>query len=83
MPNLKLARAICKKLGKPITATSANKAGKKECYSFSDFKKQFKDQKYLPDLFIDSDRSKKTRPSTIVAVLNQKIIILRKGPVKL
>jgi len=36
-----VVRQIAKKLGRPITATSANKAGKKTCYSVEDILKQF------------------------------------------
>jgi L-threonylcarbamoyladenylate synthase len=83
VPNLKLARAICRKLSKPITATSANKTGKKECYSLTDFQKQLRDEKNWPDIFIDAGKLKKIKSSTIVKILNNKIIILRKGPVEL
>jgi len=83
VPNLKLARVICSRLGKPIIATSANKTGKNECYSFSDFKKQFVNTKNLPNLFIDIGKLKKIKPSTVVKILNNKIKIIRQGPVKL
>jgi len=83
VPALKLARLICQKIGQPISSTSLNLAGKNECYSLSDFKEQFKNQKYLPDLFLDSGRLKKLKPSTLVKVTSKKIKILRPGPIKI
>jgi L-threonylcarbamoyladenylate synthase len=42
MPKHKIPLQIVKKLGKPITATSANVSGKGECYSLSAVEEQFK-----------------------------------------
>lgn len=77
----KLATAIVKKLGRPITATSANISGKGECYSISDVIKQFKNKKSRPDLIIDAGRVPKTKVSTVVKVIDGEIKILRRGKI--
>jgi tRNA threonylcarbamoyl adenosine modification protein (Sua5/YciO/YrdC/YwlC family) len=40
-PDHPIAAALAKKLGFPITATSANRSGQKPCYSLREFLKQF------------------------------------------
>ena len=83
VPKLALAREICERFGQPITATSANIAGKNDCYNLKDVLKQFSRQKYPPDLIIDAGRLKKIKPSTLVMFEKNKIKIIRPGPVKL
>ena len=75
----KLATAIVKKFERPITATSANIAGQKECYSISEVIKQFANKKYQPDLIIDAGRLPKKKMSTIVKVTDGQLEVLRKG----
>jgi L-threonylcarbamoyladenylate synthase len=79
----KLATAIVKKLGRPLTATSANVSGKGECFSVKDIIRQFQHQKYQPDLVIDAGRLPKKRMSTIVQVIDNQVKVLRRGAVKL
>jgi L-threonylcarbamoyladenylate synthase len=77
----KLATTIVKKLGGPITATSANVSGKGECYSATEIVKQFKNKKNKPDLIVDAGRLPKKKGSTIVKVINNHIEILRQGDI--
>ncbi|MFA6304230.1 MAG: L-threonylcarbamoyladenylate synthase [Patescibacteria group bacterium] len=79
----KLATAIVKKLKSPLTATSANLAGKGEIYSIKEIVKQFGKKKYQPDLIIDGGILPKVKPSTIAKVSNGKIEILRKGKIEI
>ncbi|MFH1366974.1 MAG: L-threonylcarbamoyladenylate synthase [Patescibacteria group bacterium] len=83
VPKQNLARQICARFGKPITATSANLAGGKECYNIKDVLRNFSRRKYQPDLIIDAGRLKKVKPSTLVILKNNKIKIIRQGPIKL
>ena len=54
VPDNKIAQMISKKLGRPITSTSANISGKNECYSVVEFLNQAIGKKWLPDLIFDS-----------------------------
>jgi len=77
----KLATAIVKKLGGPLTATSANLAGQKECYSAEAVVKQFKDRKHQPDLIIDAGRLPAHPVSTVTRVIDGQVKVLRKGKI--
>jgi L-threonylcarbamoyladenylate synthase len=73
-------RAIAKKLGRPITATSANKAGGGNCYSVDEVLAQIKESEV--DMIIDGGKLKKKKPSTIVKVIGKEIKVLRQGEIK-
>lgn len=83
VPKLKIAREICRRFGKPLTATSANISGGQECYDIQEVIKQFKNRRCPPDLIIDAGRLKKVKPSTLIILKKDKIKILREGPIKL
>ena len=70
------ALALAKRYGKPITATSANIAGKKQLYKISDVIKAFGGK---ADLIIDGGDLLLSKPSTIYDIARKKL--LRKGPV--
>ena len=70
------ALALAKLYGKPITATSANIAGKKAVYKIGDAIKKFGGK---VDLIIDGGYLPRRNPSTVYDVEKKKI--LRKGPV--
>lgn len=71
--SLSFCTEMVKALGRPISTTSANKSGENEFY------KPFKLKGV--DLLIDGGEILKTRPSTIVKVEGDQIIILRHGDV--
>ena len=79
----RLASKIVKKLGRPITSTSANLSGKVECYTAAEAMNQFKNKKYQPDLIIDAGRLPKRKVSTIVRVDKNNLTVLRQGGVKI
>lgn len=81
MPNNRIALALVRNLKRPITATSANLSGGKAPYEVKEIIRQFAGQKHQPDLILDADRLPAVRPSTLVKVANDKIEILRKGPI--
>lgn len=76
IPDNKEVLKIVKKLGKPITSTSANIAGDKEVYRIKDAAKIFDNK---TDLILDGGILKKTKPSTVYDVAENKV--LRKGPI--
>ena len=79
----KLATRLARKLGRPVIATSANIAGKKECYSIQEVLKQFKNKKYQPDLIIDAGKLPRRKVSTVVKITKEEVKILRKGEIKI
>lgn len=93
----KLARELALKLGRPITATSANVSGGENCYSIEEVMVQFQRYPSAPfargsspklgehkiDLIIDGGKLHKRKPSTIVRVEGNKINILRQGEIKI
>lgn len=74
------AYALVSHLGKPITATSANKSGQAPARSFNDFKDQFR--KDLPSLFLDAGRLPERSPSTVVDLTRKRPTIIRQGEAK-
>ena len=83
VPDNKIAQMISKKLGRPITSTSANISGKNECYSVVEFLNQAIGNKRLPDLILDAGKLPKRKPSTIVDATKDQIIVIRKGEINL
>ncbi len=75
-----IVRQIAKKLGRPITATSANKSGEKNCYSVQDVLKQIKEDKV--DLILDAGKLLKKKPSTIVKVEDEEVQVVRQGEIE-
>ncbi len=73
----KTAFEICRKFGKPITATSANIHGKPPIFSGKEAIKEFSGK---CSLIIDAGKLKKRKASTLFDVQNKKV--LRKGPIK-
>lgn len=80
LPRHAFSRALVKKLGCPVTTTSANIAGKASPYSVSEIRKQFKNQTMKPDLIFDSGLlDPKNLPSSVVDTSRKKSKILRIG----
>lgn len=73
------ARALARRLGRPIVSTSANLSGRPTCYSVAAVKKQLGHQ---PDGYLDAGRLPRRKPSTIIMEKSGKIVVLRQGSVK-
>ena len=81
MPKNRIALELVKKLGRPITATSANLSDAPTAYSILQLKRQFGKVHRQPDAILDSGKLKKIKPSTMVQLLGDKIKIVRPGPI--
>jgi L-threonylcarbamoyladenylate synthase len=81
MPKNKIALDLAKRLGRPITATSANLSGQADCYSATEIIVQFAKQKYRPDIIINAGKLKKRKPSTLARIFDDVVKVLRDGPV--
>jgi L-threonylcarbamoyladenylate synthase len=80
-PKNKIALDLSKILKRPITATSANRSGKPDCYSVDEVISQFKKSKYKPDIIINAGKLKHRKPSTVVKIDDNQLEILRPGPI--
>lgn len=81
-PDNQTAAALVELFKKPITTTSANISGKDNCYSVAEVKKQFRHvTRNVPIYYLDGGKLRKTKPSTVVSLING-VTILRAGPIK-
>ena len=76
IPDNKFVLSLMRKLGKPITSTSANISGKENLYKIKDIIKMFDGK---ADLIIDGGNIPKRKPSTVYDVVEGKVV--RKGPI--
>lgn len=77
--NNRFASQVVKKLGVPITATSANRAGMPACHSIPAVVRQFGKRRLEGVLLIDAGRLTQSSPSTIIRVRTSSLKLLRKG----
>lgn len=77
------ANALTINLGHPLVATSANITGLGDCYTAQDIRRQFKNRKVLPDLFINAGKLAKKKPTTIVKCDGSEAVIVRQGELKI
>jgi len=78
IPRSRIARALAAALGRPITATSANRSGKPPARSAQEV------ARFIPtglDLIVDAGRRRAAHPSTIVRVARSGFEIVREGAV--
>lgn len=74
---------IVKKLGRPITATSANASYKKRPYKIEDILDNISEkQKGLIDLIIDAGELPHNEPSTVIDTTLDDLVVLRQGEIK-
>jgi len=83
VPDNIIARKLCRLIGKPLIATSANLAGQPAAYSLTKILKYFSGVKNQPDLIVSAGRLKKIKPSTVVKVKRNKVVVLRQGVIKI
>lgn len=73
---------LVSKLGRPVTATSANLSGKPPHYSVQSLLKELpKPKRQLIDLIIDVGKLLRNKPSTIVDLTTPTIKIIRQGDI--
>jgi len=84
IPDYPLVLEIITKLGKPITATSANASYKRQPYQIEDILNNISDkQKDLIDLILDAGTLPKRDPSTVVDTTLDQEVVVRQGKIKL
>jgi len=77
LPDYKLLNVLLKKLNCPLAETSANISGRPTLTKIKEIIKQFKSQKYQPDLAIDAGNLLKSRPSVVLDLTSWPPKILR------
>jgi len=73
IPNYKIINRLLRILNRPLTGTSANISVKPPSTKIKEILKQFKNQKYKPDLILDAGNLKLSLSSTIIDLENFKI----------
>ena len=79
IPNSEFISALMNEVNFPIAATSANISGEKNLLDPDKIISEFKSSKLKPDLFIDAEEVKNSKPSTIVDLTTGIPKILRVG----
>lgn len=78
MPDDKFLLELIDRIGRPIVATSLNLSGEKSMTNVENIPQELKNN---IDLIVNSGEAKVGTPSTIIRVENNKIEILREGPI--
>ncbi len=81
MPDHPWPLKLVKKLGTPITTTSANVSGRPSCYTVLEVMAQFGKRKIKPDIIIAGGKLKRGRISTVVDLSGPEVKILRAGSI--
>ena len=80
IPDNEYIKKLVETIGKPITATSANLAGRKSNYSVKSFLNQLSlVKKEMIDLVVDGGKLPKNKPSTVIEASGGEIKVLRRG----
>ena len=66
IPKYEFVLSLAKQLNRPLTGTSANISGKPFSTKIREVLKQFKGQKYQPDLVIDAGNLRSSKPSKVI-----------------
>lgn len=84
IPDYKFVLDAVKKLGKPVTATSANASYQRRPYKLSDILDNISEkQKSLIDLMVDAGELPHNEPSTVIDTTLDDNVVLRQGEIKL
>jgi L-threonylcarbamoyladenylate synthase len=82
IPKYDLVVKVIEKIGKPVTATSANASYRKRPYKVSDILDNLSaKQKSLIDLIIDAGELPRNEPSTVIDTTYDDPIVLRQGEI--
>ena len=82
IPAFQLINRLIEEFGKPLTATSANLAGRSAHYSINTLLNEIPDKKKdLIDLIVDAGNLPRNKPSTVVDLTQSDVKILRQGDV--
>lgn len=69
--------------GGPLITTSANLSGEPTCYTMEEVEKAFENAEVKPDAILVGEITDPKPPSTVIKVVEDRIEVLREGPVKI
>ena len=78
----KFLKTLCTKLQRPLVSTSANISGQPDVYAGQGISSMYGKRKHKPSLTVDAGQLRKIKPSTLVRILEDRVEILRQGPIK-
>lgn len=78
MPKDEFVLAVIKKLGRPLTETSANISGEPATTKIKEVLEYFKGRKYRPDLVLDAGDLEPAKPSQVIDLTGSRPKVLRK-----
>lgn len=78
IPNNKIGLEILKRCDFPVVASSANLSGENSGINIEKIKRDFANK---VDIFIDGEISELSKPSTIIEIINNDIVIHRQGDI--
>lgn len=82
IPRYSLVNDLVRMFGKPITATSANLAGKSPHYSIESLLNQLPEsKKNLINLVVDAGKLPRNKPSTVVSLTTSEVKVIRQGDI--
>lgn len=81
IPNDEFCLALARKFGRPFTTTSANASGEESPRSIKDILTQLGTRVREIDLVIDEGELPRRAPSTVAAVRENDVVILREGAI--
>ncbi len=81
IPDSEFIRYIVRKLGRPITSTSANKSGGETCYGVNEVKESLGENFGLIDAVVDGGELPRRPTSTVVKIIGEDVEILREGAI--
>lgn len=80
IPDNKYIHDLVEKLGRPVTATSANLSGRTPNYSITSFLRPLSNKKKeMIDLIVDGGKLPRNKPSTVIDATEAELKILRRG----
>ena len=83
VPDNRIARALARGAGQPLIATSANVSGQPTLFDSGRIISLLSNKKPAPDVLIDAGRLRLEQVSTIVAISDGRVVVLRRGAVQL
>jgi L-threonylcarbamoyladenylate synthase len=77
IPDYELVNTLLKRLGRPLTGTSANISGEPSCRSAVEAMSQFEKQEHRPDIVVNAGTLPKSRASAIIDITQKEHAIVR------
>lgn len=82
IPYDRMTNDMLTKFHGPLITTSANLSSQPVCCDAKEIRKTFEHKKHRPDLLLEGDIQNHCMPSTVISLKENRISILREGPLK-